>query len=485
MPRLVVRKASLLALLALAACGEDNLGRLVPELVAGDGSTADATGQAQYVVDFGEVPIGGNGLQTFYVRNDGRAPLALLPPALAAPFTTELVEQALVPMQEELGVVFLFTPTAEGKAEAIVTLDSDGGALTVRLTGRGRVPSPTDCKFEVTPAKLDFGVVAAGATKSLDVRVVNTGANACLVRQLKLGAGSDGAFSIVGGAVASYEITAFGDYTVSVEFKPTGAQTNYSGALTFAMGPPDAPVTVPLAAQGQGATPVATEKVYVNTSSTLYSWDPATKQLRPVGAFKLAGGIPVSAMTDIAIDSQGVMVGCDNSNRLYRIDPTSAKCTPAGKMQDRANGLTYVKGSNGREELIASGLGVWAIDLLSGAKSRTIVAAGGAYETSGDIVGLPDGNLYWAVCGAAKCVDSAGKMDRLVRLDPVSGSATVVGELNAIKTYGVGYANGELFAFTDAGKVLAVDPQNASALRTENVAGSWWGAATNPVTWGQ
>jgi hypothetical protein len=205
----MLARTATLALLVLAACADDQLGGLNPELVAGRATVADATGAAQYLVDFGEVPIGGDGIKTFSVRNSGRADLTLDPPALEAPFSSELVSSQVVPMQEEFGVVFRFSPTAEGPAEKIVTLTSDGGTLNIRLTGRGRIPAPTDCTFSFAPARLDFGLGAIGQAKSLDLRIVNTGQNPCTLRQLKLVAGSDPAFAIVGGAVAEHVMTAF------------------------------------------------------------------------------------------------------------------------------------------------------------------------------------------------------------------------------------------------------------------------------------
>lgn len=480
MTRMLARTATL-ALLVLAACADDQLGGLNPELVAGRATVADATGAAQYLVDFGEVPIGGDGIKTFSVRNSGRADLTLDPPALEAPFSSELVSSQVVPMQEEFGVVFRFSPTAEGPAEKIVTLTSDGGTLNIRLTGRGRIPAPTDCTFSFAPARLDFGLGAIGQAKSLDLRIVNTGQNPCTLRQLKLVAGSDPAFAIVGGAVAEHVMGAFDDFVVKVSFTAVAGQTSYNGSLTFGIGPPEVGQSVPLVAKAQAPTPPATEKIYVNTSTTLYSWDPSTASARSVGLFRLSSGLPVGSMTDIAIDSNSTLWGCDTDNKLYTINPSSGASTYRFKMNlaatDSAKGLTFVRKADGVEELIvASSKGVWAVDLATGRTTRTI--ASGSFETSGDIVGLPDGKLYWVVMGTSG-------VDELVRLDPSSGSTQVVGTLQTGNVYGVSFANGELIAFNSRGQALVVDPQLGTQLRTVSLGAtlSWWGAATNPVTW--
>ena len=213
---------------------------------------------------------------------------------------------------------------------------------------------------------------------------------------------------------------------------------------------------------------VATESIYVHTSTTLFSYDPATNAAVRIGDFK-EGGSRISDMTDIAIDMSGHRWG-GAFTRLYEIDPRSGACTYVRDLPDSATGLTFL--SDGRLVIAGS-----ALRFFDPATNQTsVLVGGGTYTTSGDIVGLPDGYLYWTVTSW-----SGG--DGLVRVDPNSGTTTYVGDLSASSLYGVGYANGTLYGFSSWGTIVGIDPSNARNISTNTVNQTWWGATTNPVRW--
>ncbi len=210
----------------------------------------------------------------------------------------------------------------------------------------------------------------------------------------------------------------------------------------------------------------ATEPVYINDASTLYSFDPDTRTATRIGTFREGGAALDGGMTDIAISLDGVMYG-GSFDALYRIDPTTAECTFVATLGDELTGLTFV--SDGR--LVGAGAGVSFIDVRTGALD-TLVAPG-AYETSGDIVGLPDGYLYWSVWGG----------DLLIRVDPDTGATRRVGDVGVERLFGLGYADGALYAFTGTSDVIVVDETTAAAGAATDLPVNWWGAATNPVLW--
>jgi hypothetical protein len=210
---------------------------------------------------------------------------------------------------------------------------------------------------------------------------------------------------------------------------------------------------------------VATEPVYLNTGSELYGYDPTTNTATLIGHFSL-GGTRITDMTDIAIDLSGYMYGCAY-DVLYRVNPATAEATLVGRMKQEMNALTFV--SDGR--LVGASEDVVTID-TSTAKETTLYG-GGKWSSSGDIVGLPDGMLYWTVEGG----------DRLVVIDPTTGSASEVGSIGVTAIYALGYAYGDLYGFTSSGKALVIDPGTASVSSKQNLSGSWWGATTNPVLW--
>lgn len=212
---------------------------------------------------------------------------------------------------------------------------------------------------------------------------------------------------------------------------------------------------------------VATEPVYINSGSTLYSYDPTTKTATVIGVFK-DNGVTVSSMTDIAIDLSGHMFGVAYEE-LYRITPTTGEVTDLGNIGVNCNALTFV--SDGT--LVGAGdSGVITID-PKGLKTKKL--GGGSFTSSGDIVGLPDGFLYWSVQG--------GTSDELVQVDPATGKATRLGSIGSSGVYSLGYAYGTLYGFTSGDEVLEIDATTGRTTKTDRLAGSWWGATTNPVLW--
>lgn len=216
-----------------------------------------------------------------------------------------------------------------------------------------------------------------------------------------------------------------------------------------------------------GDPEVATEPVYINSGGTLYGYEPTTNTATMIGGF-LDHGVPVSDMTDIAIDLSGHMYGIAYSE-LYQINPTTAAVTDLGSIGVSCNALTFV--SDGT--LVAAGdQGVITVDP---ATLRTAHLGGGSFTSSGDIVGLPDGFLYWSVQGSSS--------DDLVRVDPRSGKATRLGAIGVSGVYSLGYAYGSLYGFTSGNKVVTIDATTGHTTHTDGLTGSWWGATTNPVLW--
>jgi hypothetical protein len=228
------------------------------------------------------------------------------------------------------------------------------------------------------------------------------------------------------------------------------------------------------------APPIATFSMYAHTADTLFSVDPAQNLVSRVGPFKKRNGTPVE-MVDIAIDLGGHLYAGSSAttasgwNTLYSVDPTTARVTRVCDVPVTPTGLTFL--SDGR--LVAgSGSTLTIIDLSAGCATSVLVQSA-SYSTSGDVVGLPDGNLYWTVLG------SSG--DQLVRVDPVARTATVVGSTGISSFYGLGYDEtaGVLYGFSaNSGKIHTIDPATAHTARVPGATTRvWWGATTNPVVW--
>ncbi len=211
---------------------------------------------------------------------------------------------------------------------------------------------------------------------------------------------------------------------------------------------------------------VATESVYINTSDILYSYAPASNRTTRIGTFLEGGRAVTGGMTDIAISLDGIMFG-GSFTTLYRVNPATAECTRVGALDDEMTGLTFV--SDGR--LVGAGAAVSIVDTSTGA--LTTLVRRGEYATSGDIIGLPDGMLYWTVTGG----------DDLVQIDPATGDTRRMGSVSVSGVYGLGYADGALLGFTSSGEAIVMDTTTGRSTGSSRLSGTWWGATTNPVLW--
>lgn len=225
--------------------------------------------------------------------------------------------------------------------------------------------------------------------------------------------------------------------------------------------------------------PVAEEPVYIHTGTTLYSYDSDTNAAIEVGEFRDADG-PIDNIVDIAINRDGLMYGGRGGRRdefprdIVLIDPETAFCRYLFGFDDELNGLTFLP--DGR--LVVAGQRVSVLDPNTGALLVEYSSAN-AFETSGDIVGLPDGLLYWTV----RAAEGEAPGDRVVRIDPATGRATLLSKLAVDRIFGLGFADDTLFGFSRTGVVVAIDPQSGFTVLESPLSGAWFGATTNPVVW--
>lgn len=214
---------------------------------------------------------------------------------------------------------------------------------------------------------------------------------------------------------------------------------------------------------------IAMAPVYANSSDTLYEVEPTRGELTEVGQFH-QGSTVVEYFVDIAIDMAGHMYG-GTFDALYRIDPVTAAVTEVCSFGVDMTALTFTSAG----QLVAGGAStIELVDVDTCAVE--VLVSGSIYETSGDLVGLPDGYLYWTVWGTTG--------DDLVRVDPTSGAQTYVGPIGVDRLFGLGYDGGQLYGFSSEGEIVRVPPGGGvSEITAISSTLSWWGATTNPVTW--
>jgi hypothetical protein len=220
---------------------------------------------------------------------------------------------------------------------------------------------------------------------------------------------------------------------------------------------------------GDTGAAVATASLYVNSGSTLYTWDTDVLDTVLVGGFwSVTDDAPIAEMLDIAIDPDGHLYGAEDRS-LYRIDAVDATCTLVTTLPTTGTGLTFLP--DGR--LVVGGESLQTVDLDTGATTEIIPA--GVYATSGDLVGIPQGTVQWTVTGTTS--------DQWVSVDPDTGAATLLGDVGASTLWGVAYADYTLYAFGSDGNVWTVDPVTGEGTLVASSIVSFYGATTNPVEW--
>lgn len=216
-----------------------------------------------------------------------------------------------------------------------------------------------------------------------------------------------------------------------------------------------------------------TAAVFAHSASDLYAVDPDTFQVSRVGAF--AWPYEDEEMTDIALDELGQMVGI-SFGRLYRIDPETAACTYVADLDRDFNGLSFLPAPAGGERLVGAALDgtLWVLDAANG-NSTALGQFGGDLGSSGDIVFVTGLGAY----ATASSWDSFS--DLLVRVDPDTGEATVVGDTGVSGIWGLGFWGNRFYGFTSAGAFVLIDPQSGAAEVRESGEVSWYGAGVTTI----
>ncbi len=224
-------------------CGEQLQGLPAPQIALIDeNGTLHTEAEPWLVVDVGDADTGQNAETVLKVKNIGTGRLHVnqmcfvnandyatavrsdTPCATGpSPFIFTSVVGADLAPEATVDVPIVFRPSAGGPASVFLRFATDAidePLAAVQLTGRG-----TDGALCADPAVVDFGDVAVGSSRTLNVAITNCGIKPVTVDALALALNPDGAFSFtLNGAPASTPIGPIegGDgFTLEVTFAPT------------------------------------------------------------------------------------------------------------------------------------------------------------------------------------------------------------------------------------------------------------------------
>ncbi len=215
-------------------------------------------------------------------------------------------------------------------------------------------------------------------------------------------------------------------------------------------------------------------RMYVHTDEKLFLMDDLNFALTEVGSFNAPEG---DRMNDLAVTPDGEIYTL-SSSALYRIDRETAQATHVADVNGTSNvGMTFrIDGT-----LLATDKdgAVRSINPNTGQVTE-LGEFGSGYATAGDLVGVADGRLF-----AISDTGPNGNEDVnnvLITIDPNTGAfLESIGQIGWGRVFGSAVANGRIYAFTDEGYVVEINPSNGVGTQRafyENV--SFWGAGVTP-----
>ncbi len=138
-------------------------------------------------------------------------------------------------------------------------------------------------------------------------------------------------------------------------------------------------VTKPLQPQPQADKPL-----YAHTRDVLFFIDPETGMETAIGWFG-------TAIVDIAIDEEGNLYGGSSNGKLWSIDASTGQANVLCSTELNMYAMTFISD----RLVIGSENVILEVDLRDCSTSR--LSRETPWKTSGDVVGLPDKEIYWTV----------------------------------------------------------------------------------------
>lgn len=248
-----------------------------------------------------------------------------------------------------------------------------------------------------------------------------------------------------------------------------GACVSDDNGSTADSGPGTPDARGPVADAGPNAT-----RMFVHTAEKLYLIDDVNFALSEVGSFDAPEG---DAMKDLAVTPDGEIYTISGT-ALYRVDRNTAKATKVADVAGVDNvGMTFRLDGT----LLATDQegAVRKIDPQTGQVTE-LGEFGSGYATAGDLVAVADGRLF-----AISDTGPNGNEDVnnvLISIDPDTGSfIESIGQIGWGKVYGSAVANNQIYAFTDEGYVIEINPSNGRGTERalfEDI--RFWGAGVTP-----
>ena len=203
--------------------------------------------------------------------------------------------------------------------------------------------------------------------------------------------------------------------------------------------------------------------VYAHSEDTLYEVDPF--------ALTLTAVTTVPLLYDFDTDMDGTLYGISPPYSIYMFDEITASWTSVATLNVNYGVLNGFCIDSANKMYATVGNSIYRIDATNGSASL-IGYLGGGFFSSGDCVVDKTNGIYMTSTG------SGG--DSLVRINPLTGEGTLVGNTGVSGIYGLTSAWGKMFGFTGSGQLVEIDKDTGQAITLHSFSNiSFLGAASS------
>jgi streptogramin lyase len=210
------------------------------------------------------------------------------------------------------------------------------------------------------------------------------------------------------------------------------------------------------------------QKMYAQSASQLFVIDPASLKVSLVDVFHPNA----PDINDIAVTPDGRLYAV-SINDLYQVNPKTAELTHVTKVEGSANVALTFEASGTLLSSDKTGM-LRRIDPKTG--TVTVVGSYGAnLGASGDLVAIKDGTLF-----GVNDVNATSN-NQLLSINPATGAAKIIGSIGYARVWGLAYWKGTVYGLTKQGDLLAINPKTGAGTLVQTYPYEFWGAAVTPM----
>jgi len=202
-----------------------------------------------------------------------------------------------------------FQPTVSGDVveQLQIVTSVAGGTVNVQLQSTAAASAP--CNLQVTPSAIDFGTVVPGSQSLLGAKVLNAGADVCLLQQMTLTDTGGNLYALPAGTVNNLLMAPAEYFTFEVQFTAPSTPGTYAGLATV-NGSGQPPISLPLTAS-VGSTCLTANPGYVDFGSASPACPALSRQINVVNG----------CSTPVTVNSAIIGAGSTDGEFLFAVAP--------------------------------------------------------------------------------------------------------------------------------------------------------------------